>query len=337
MKAVAYYQSLPSSDPQSLQDIELPAPTPGPRDLLVQVRAISVNPVDTKIRSNVAPTDGQAKVLGWDVAGVVQAVGSEVSLFQVGDEVYYAGALQRAGGNSELHVVDERIVGHKPKHLGFAEAAALPLTAITAWELLFERLKIAEGSASSGQSLLIIGAAGGVGSILTQLARQLTGLTVIGTASRPETADWVKQLGAHHVIDHSQPLLAQLQQLGIPQVDHVASLTHTDLHYDQLIEALAPQGQLALIDDPAQLDVVKLKRKSLSLHWEFMYTRSLFETPDMQAQHALLEQVAQLIDTGTLHTTLGEHFGSINASNLRRAHTLLESGKARGKIVLEGF
>ncbi|MBP8171275.1 MAG: zinc-binding alcohol dehydrogenase family protein, partial [Pseudomonas sp.] len=260
MKAVAYYQSLPSSDPESLQDIELPAPTPGPRDLLVQVRAISVNPVDSKIRSNVAPTDGQAKVLGWDVAGVVQAVGSEVSLFQVGDEVFYAGALQRAGGNSELHVVDERIVGHKPKRLGFAEAAALPLTAITAWELLFERLKIVEGSASHGQSLLIIGAAGGVGSILTQLARQLTGLTVIGTASRPETADWVRQLGAHHVLDHSQPLLAQLQQLGISQVEHVASLTHTDQHYEQLIEALAPQGQLALIDDPAQLDVVKLKR-----------------------------------------------------------------------------
>lgn len=337
MKAVAYYQSLPSSDPRSLQDIELPAPTPGPRDLLVAVRAISVNPVDTKIRRNVAPADGQAKVLGWDVAGVVQAVGSEVSLFQVGDEVFYAGALQRQGGNSELHVVDERIVGHKPRSLGFAEAAALPLTAITAWELLFERLKIAEGSASSGQSLLIIGAAGGVGSILTQLARQLTGLTVIGTASRPETADWVKQLGAHHVIDHSQPLLPQLQQLDIQQVNHVASLTHTDQHYDQLIEALAPQGQLALIDDPAQLDVVKLKRKSLSLHWEFMYTRSLFETPDMQAQHALLERVAQLIDAGTLRTTLGEHFGSINANNLRRAHVLLESGKARGKIVLEGF
>ena len=337
MKAVAYYQSLPSSDPRSLQDIELPAPTPGPRDLLVAVRAISVNPVDTKIRRNVAPADGQAKVLGWDVAGVVQAVGSEVSLFQVGDEVFYAGALQRQGGNSELHVVDERIVGHKPTRLGFAEAAALPLTAITAWELLFERLKIAEGSASSGQTLLIIGAAGGVGSILTQLARQLTGLTVIGTASRPETADWVKQLGAHHVIDHSQPLLPQLQQLDIQQVNHVASLTHTDQHYDQLIEALAPQGQLALIDDPAQLDVVKLKRKSLSLHWEFMYTRSLFETPDMQAQHELLERVAQLIDAGTLRTTLGEHFGSINANNLRRAHTLLESGKARGKIVLEGF
>jgi zinc-binding alcohol dehydrogenase family protein len=337
MKAVAYYQSLPSSDPRALQDIELTAPTPGPRDLLVDVRAISVNPVDTKIRRNVASSDDQAKVLGWDVAGVVRATGTQVSLFQAGDQVYYAGALQRPGGNSELHVVDERIVGHKPKSLSFAQAAALPLTAITAWELLFERLKITEGSASSGQSLLIIGAAGGVGSILTQLARQLTGLTLIGTASRPETAAWVKQLGAHHVIDHSQPLLAQLQQLGIEQVNHVASLTHTDQHYEQLIEALAPQGQLALIDDPAQLDVVKLKRKSLSLHWEFMYTRSLFETPDMQAQHVLLEQVAKLIDAGTLQTTLGEHFGRINARNLRRAHALLESGKARGKIVLEGF
>jgi zinc-binding alcohol dehydrogenase family protein len=337
MKAVAYYQSLPSSDPHALQDIELPAPTPGPRDLLVAVRAISVNPVDTKIRSSVAPSEGQPKVLGWDVAGVVQAVGSQVSLFQIGDEVYYAGALQRPGGNSELHVVDERIVGHKPQSLGFAEAAALPLTAITAWEMLFERLKIAEGSASQGQSLLIIGAGGGVGSILTQLARQLTGLTVIGTASRSETAEWVRKLGAHHVIDHSQPLLAQLQQLGIDQVNHVASLTHTDQHFEQLIEALAPQGQLALIDDPVQLDVVKLKHKSLSLHWEFMYTRSLFETPDMQAQHTLLEQLAKLIDAGTVHTTLGEHYGSINASNLRRAHALLESGKARGKIVLEGF
>lgn len=337
MKAIAYYHSLPSTDPLALQDIQLPAPTPGPRDLLVAVRAISVNPVDTKIRSNVAPSDGQPKVLGWDVAGVVQAVGAEVSLFKVGDEVYYAGALQRPGGNSELHAVDERIVGHKPQSLSFAQAAALPLTAITAWELLFERLKITQGGASNGQSLLIIGAAGGVGSILTQLARQLTGLTVIGTASRPETAAWVKQLGAHHVIDHSQPLLAQLQQLGIQQVSHVASLNHTEQHYEQLIEALAPQGQLALIDDPAQLDVVKLKHKSLSLHWEFMYTRSLFETPDMQAQHVLLEQVAKLIDAGTLQTTVGEHFGLINASNLRSAHALLESGKARGKIVLEGF
>ena len=337
MKAIAYYQSLPAEHPEALQDIQLPEPTPGPRDLLVQVHAISVNPVDSKIRRNVSPQAGEAKVLGWDAAGIVKAVGSEVSLFQPGDRVYYAGAIDRPGANSELHVVDERIVGHMPKSLPFAEAAALPLTAITAWELLFERLQISQGSADEGQSLLIVGAAGGVGSILTQLARQLTGLTVIGTASRPQTQAWVRELGAHHVIDHSQPLSAELKRIGIAQVTHVASLTQTDQHFDELVEALAPQGRLALIDDPAQLDVVKLKRKSLSLHWELMFTRSLFQTADMLEQHRLLDRVAELIDAGTLKTTLGEHFGAINASNLRRAHSLLESGTARGKIVLEGF
>lgn len=336
MKAVAYTQSLPINDPLSLQDVQLCEPTPGPHDLLVEVRAIAVNPVDTKIRRNVAPEAGQTKVLGWDVAGVVRAVGSAVSLFKVGDEVFYAGALQRPGGNSERHLVDERLVGHKPLSLSFAEAAALPLTALTAWELLFDRLKVPQGPSAQGH-LLIVGAAGGVGSILTQLARQLTGLTVIGTASRAETQQWVRELGAHEVIDHSQPLLGELQRLGIAQVERVASLTHTDLHYEQLIEALAPQGQLALIDDPAQLDVVRLKRKSLSLHWEFMYTRSLFETPDMIEQHHILERVSQLVDAGTLRTTLGEHFGAINAANLRRAHAVLESAQARGKIVLEGF
>ncbi|TBU84432.1 zinc-binding alcohol dehydrogenase family protein [Phytopseudomonas dryadis] len=338
MKAIAYHQSLPIDNPQALQDVQLEAPTPGPRDLLVEVRAISVNPVDTKIRRNVAPEAGQAKVLGWDAAGVVKAVGSEVTLFQPGDQVFYAGALDRAGANSELHVVDERIVGRKPSSLPFAEAAALPLTAITAWELLFERLQVADGSANQGQSLLIVGAAGGVGSMLVQLARKLTGLTVIGTASRPETQAWVRELGAHHVIDHSQPLVGELERIGIPQVTHVASLTQTDQHYDQLIEALAPQGRLGLIDDPLQpLDVMKLKRKSLSLHWELMFTRSLFATADMIEQHRLLNRVADLVDAGTLKTTLGEHYGTINASNLRRAHALLESGTAKGKIVLEGF
>ncbi|MGH8433486.1 MAG: zinc-binding alcohol dehydrogenase family protein [Pseudomonas sp.] len=337
MKAVAYYQSLAIDNPESLQDVELPEPSPGPRDLLVEVRAISVNPVDTKIRQNVQPDNGQAKVLGWDVAGVVKAVGSDVSLFKVGDKVFYAGALNRAGANSERHVVDERIVGHMPESLSFTQSAALPLTAITAWELLFERLQIAQNQTDQQQSLLIVGAAGGVGSILTQLARQLTGLTVIGTASRAETQAWVRELGAHHVIDHSQPLAAELKRIGIGQITHVASLTQTDQHFDQLVEALAPQGKLALIDDPKTLDVVKLKRKSLSLHWEFMYTRSLFETPDMLEQHKLLNRVAGLIDSGILKTTVGEHFGSINASNLRRAHALLESGKAKGKIVLEGF
>ena len=337
MKAIAYYQSLPIDHVEALLDVELPAPQPGPRDLLVRVMAISVNPVDTKIRRNVSPGAGEAKVLGWDVAGEVLEVGAEVRQFRPGDKVFYAGAIDRAGANSELHVVDERIVGRMPGSLDFARAAALPLTAITAWELLFERLGVREGKGDERQSLLVIGAAGGVGSILVQLARQLTGLTVIGTASRTETQQWVRELGAHHVIDHSQPLLPQLKALGHDQVSMVASLTHTDQHLDQLIEALAPQGKLALIDDPAQLDVVKLKRKSLSLHWEFMYTRSLFQTEDMVEQHRLLNRVSQLIDDGVLKTTVGEHFGRIDAANLRRAHALLESGKARGKIVLEGF
>ncbi|BAP41787.1 zinc-binding dehydrogenase family oxidoreductase [Pseudomonas sp. StFLB209] len=336
MKAIAYYQSLPITDSQALQDIELPAPVAGPRDLLVEVKAISVNPVDTKIRRNVQPQDGAAKVLGWDVVGVVKAVGSDVTLFQPGDKVFYAGDLTRSGGNAELHVVDERIVGHAPSSLSFAHAAALPLTAITAWELLFERLQIAEGQ-GEGQSLLIVGAAGGVGSILVQLARQLTSLKVIGTASRPETAAWVRELGAHEVIDHSQPLSEELRRIGIEHVTYVASLTNTEQHLDQLVEALKPQGKLALIDDPDNLDIKKLKRKSLSLHWEFMYTRSMFQTDDMLEQHKLLERVAQLIDLGTLKTTFGEHFGAINAENLRRAQALLESGKAKGKIVLEGF
>ncbi|MFK3793811.1 zinc-binding alcohol dehydrogenase family protein [Pseudomonas piscis] len=337
MKAIAYYQSLPIDDPRALQDIELPEPTPGPRDLLVEVKAISVNPVDTKVRRNVQPEGGAAKVLGWDVAGVVKAVGSEVSLFKAGDQVFYAGSIARAGANSEVHVVDERIVGHMPKSLGFAEAAALPLTAVTAWELLFDRLQVSQDPQNKDQSLLIVGAAGGVGSILTQLARQLTGLKVIGTASREQTQAWVRELGAHAVVDHSQPLSAELKRIGIEQVTHVASLTQTDTHLDQLVEALAPQGKLGLIDDPQSFDVTKLKRKSLSLHWEFMYTRSLFETPDMQQQHVILTRVAELIDAGTLKTTVGEHFGRIDAANLRRAHALLESGKAKGKIVLEGF
>ncbi|SDH69934.1 zinc-binding alcohol dehydrogenase family protein [Pseudomonas panipatensis] len=337
MKAIGYSHSRPIDAIDSLLDIVLPEPTPGPRDLLVEVRAISVNPVDTKVRQRAEPPAGAYKVLGWDAAGVVRAVGSEVSLFRPGDRVFYAGDLTRAGSNAELQVVDERIVGHMPASLDFAQAAALPLTSITAWELLFERLQIAEGAASAGQSLLIVGAAGGVGSILCQLARQLTGLTVIGTASRADTQQWVRDLGAHQVIDHSKPLSEELQRIGIAQVSHVASLTHTDAHLEQIVAALRPQGRLALIDDPDSLNVSLLKQKSLSLHWEFMYTRSMFQTEDMIEQHRLLDRVAQLIDQGVLRTTLGEHFGRIDASNLRRAHALLESGKAKGKIVLEGF
>ena len=335
MKAIVYTQpGLPITDPDSLFDTELPTPTPGPRDLLVQVHAVSVNPVDTKVRNGAAVTE--PRVLGWDCSGVVTAVGSDVTLFHPGDEVFYAGSITRPGSYSQFHLVDERIVGHKPRSLGFADAAALPLTSITAWELLFDRLAIAENG-GAGQTLLIVGAGGGVGSIVTQLARKLTGLTVIGTASRPETRQWVTGLGAHHVVDHSQPMQPQLAALGVNQVDIVISLTHTDQHYAQLVELLAPQGKLALIDDPKTLDAVALKRKSISLHWELMFTRSMFETPDMIAQHRLLQRVAALVDAGVIKTTVGEHFGRIDAGNLRRAHALIESGKARGKIVLEGF
>ncbi|MDT3502150.1 zinc-binding alcohol dehydrogenase family protein [Stenotrophomonas maltophilia] len=335
MRAIAYsHAGLPIDDAQALIDIDLPLPQPGPRDLRVAVRAVAVNPVDTKVRRNMA-TDGP-RVLGWDAVGIVDAVGSEVTLFQPGDAVYYAGVIDRSGSNAEYQLVDERSVGRKPGSLDDAAAAALPLTAITAWELLFDRLRIAEG-AGEGQTLLVIGAAGGVGSILVQLARRLTRLTVIGTASRPETQDWVYAMGAHHVIDHSQPLAEGLARLGIAQVEHVASLTHTDQHFAQIVEVLAPQGQLGLIDDPGQLDVMALKRKALSLHWESMFTRPLYRTPDMQQQHVLLNRVADLVDAGVLQTTLGEHFGRIDAANLRRAHAVLESHRAKGKIVLEGW
>ena len=335
MKAVVYTQpGLPIHDPQSLYDAQLPTPKPGPRDLLVEVRAIAVNPVDTKIRASRGGE--QPQILGWDAVGVVREVGPEVTLFQAGDEVYYAGAIDRPGSYSELHVVDERIVGHKPRSLDNASAAALPLTSITAWELLFDRLGIEENG-GKGQHLLVVGAAGGVGSILVQLASKLTQLTVIGTASRPETRAWVEALGAHHVIDHSASIPLQLEELKLNPVDYVISLTHTDSYLEQLVEVLRPQGKLALIDDPAQLDVMPLKRKSLSLHWELMFTRSLYKTEDMIKQHQLLDRVSRLVDDGVLKTTLGEHYGTINAEHLKRAHAMIESGKARGKIVLEGF
>lgn len=335
MKAIAFTQhGLPIEDSNSLIDMVLPKPKPGPRDLLVEVHAISVNPVDTKIRAGSAITE--PKVLGWDAVGVIREIGSQVTLFKVGDEVFYAGSIVRPGSYSEFQVVDERIVGYKPKTINAAQAAALPLTSITAWELLFDRLGMAEGG-GEGESLLIVGAGGGVGSILVQLARKLTKMTVIGTASRTETSDWVKQLGAHHVIDHSQPMLVQLEALGITQVSHVASLTHTDVYLPQLVEVLRPQGKLAAIDDPDTLDVMPLKMKAISLHWEMMFVRSLFETPDMIKQHEMLNRVAELIDQGVLITTVGENLGEINAANLRRAHALIESRKTIGKIVLEGF
>jgi len=335
MKAIVYNQNLPATDPMSLYDTELPTPTPGAYDLLVEVKAVSVNPVDTKIRRNV-DTQGQPRVLGWDAAGVVTAVGSAVTGFKAGDEVWYAGAIDKPGSNSEFQLVDQRIASHKPKSLSFSQAAALPLTAITAWELLFDRLELNEHN-SKGKYLLVIGAAGGVGSVLLQLARQKTQLKIIGTPSRPETTEWVKTLGADVVLDHKRPMAAQLTALDLPEVDYVISLTHTDHHFNDIVELMKPQGKLALIDDPEPIDVRLLKRKSLSLHWELMFTRSLYQTEDMSAQQQLLQQVADMVDAGQLKTTLNADFGKINAENLRKAHHFIESHQAMGKLVLSGF
>ncbi len=345
MKAIGYVKSLAITEPDALVDIEQDTPTPRGRDLLVKINAVSVNPVDTKIRIRVAPEDGNHKVLGWDAVGEVVSVGDQVEFYNVGDKVFYAGDLTRPGTNSEFHVVDERIVGRKPESISDPEAAALPLTTITAWEMLFDRLGLEQLSDSNAAPekngnarLLVVGAAGGVGSIIVQLAAQLTNATVIGTASRQESQEWVKALGADYVIDHRKPLSEELKRIGIDSVTHVASLNATDQHYDEIIESLAPQGKFGLIDDPELLlDIKKLKLKSISLHWEFMYTRSMFGTEDMAKQRDLLNSVAELIDAGRIKTTLGEHYGTINAANLKRAHASLESGKAIGKIVLEGF
>lgn len=349
MKAIGYLtpQSIENAD--ALIDFETPVPSATGRDLLIKVKAISVNPVDTKVRSSASPAGGQHRILGWDAVGEVIACGEDVSLFNVGDAVWYAGDLTRPGSNAEYQLVDERIVGLKPKSLSDTEAAALPLTSITAWELLFDRLGFpapdSSGtvnspaiSGSAKPSILIMGAAGGVGSILTQLAATLTQATVIGTASRAESQRWVTDLGADHVINHHQPLAPQLKSLGIDSISHVISLTHTDQHYEQLVEILAPQGKLALIDDPQDpIDIKKLKQKSISLHWEFMYTRSMFKTEDMQKQHELLTVLSKLIDDKKIKTTLGENYGCINAKNLKRAHAHLETHQAVGKIVLQGF
>jgi NADPH2:quinone reductase len=337
MRAVGYRKSLPIEDNEALLDFETARPEPGGRNLRVAVRAISANPVDTKVRKRAAPPEGEHKILGFDAAGVVDAVGPEVTLFRPGDEVFYAGSILRQGTNSELHLVDERIVGRKPKTLSFAQAAALPLTSITAWELLFDRLGAVPGKSLDPRTLLITGGAGGVGSILIQLARRLTGLTVVATATRPESQQWCRELGAHAVIDHGKPMKEQIEKLKLPPVALVASLTFTDQHYKAIADLMAPQGKFGLIDDPPEFSVAAFKGKAISIHWESMFTRSSFQTPDMIAQHHLLNDVGDLIDKGVLRTTLGENFGTINAANLKRAHALLESGKSRGKIVLEGW
>lgn len=337
MKAIGYFNPGPIAAPESLVDLERPEPSPGPRDLRVRVAAVSVNPVDTKVRTGAQPPPGEARILGWDAAGVVDAVGADVTLFRPGDEVFYAGAIGRPGTNAELHLVDERLVGRKPRTLDFTEAAALPLTALTAWELLFDRLRVPHGDKRAGGTILVVNGAGGVGSILTQMARRLTGLTVVATASRPETVAWCQKMGAHRVIDHTRPLHEGLRAIGIPQVEYVAGLTATDRHAPAIVESLAPQGHLAIIDDPKVFDIVPFKRKSLTVSWELMFTRPLFTTADMVEQHRILNEVSSLVDDGVLRTTLTERAGRIDAATLRRVHALVESGRAIGKSVLTGF
>ena len=337
MRAIGYQISKPVSEPDFLVDIDQPTPTPSGHDILVRVQAISVNPVDTKVRKRAQPEPGAWMILGWDAVGRVEAVGSAVTRFRPGDAVFYAGALERPGTNAEFHLVDERIAGHAPTSLSPAEAAALPLTAITAWETLFDRLDIRRPVPGTASAILIIGGSGGVGSIATQLVRQLTDLTVITTASRPETREWSLGLGAHHVVDHTGDLAAQVASLGIGAPPFVFSTTHSDIHLPAIAKLIAPQGRLALIDDPATFDISLLKRKSISLHWEFMFTRSMFGTADIAQQGALLDEVARLVDAGSLRTTLGERYGAITADNLKQAHTMLESNRAIGKIVLEGW
>ena len=338
MKAVAYRRCLPVSDPESLLDVELPDPVPGERDLLVRVRAVSVNPVDTKVRRGVPPPDGGLRVLGYDAAGVVEAVGAAVTRFRPGDEVFYAGSRIRPGTNAELHCVDERIVGRKPRTLDFAQAAAMPLTAITAWEALFDRLGLRLGSPHDAGTLLVTAGAGGVGSMAIQLARRLTGVRVIATASRPESRAQAERLGAHLVVDHSAPLSAALQAAGVAWVERIFSVSHTQQHWPELVRLVAPQGRICVIDDPADpLDARPLKARCASLHWEAMFTRSTFETPDMIEQGRLLDEVSALVDAGTLRTTHADTLGRIDAATLRDAHARVESARTVGKIVLEGF
>ena len=332
MPAVAYRKSLPVDDQESLLDLELPVPVAGPRDLLVRVEAVAVNPVDYKIRESADP-GGEPRVLGWDAAGTVVAVGEQVELFAVGDEVFYAGAVNRPGTNARFHAVDERLVGRKPASLSFTDAAALPLTSLTAWEGLFDHLKLLDAAGT----LLVTAAAGGVGSMVIQLARALTSLTVIGTASRAETVEFARRMGAHRVVDHHRPLGPQLAEMAPGGVNYVFSTTGTARNLAAYAEALTPFGAIVAIDDPDTLPIGLLKPKSISFHWEFMFTRSMFATQDQQEQHRILTQIAHLVEEDAIVSTATRDLGPINAANLREAHRLQASGTTIGKLTLTGF
>ncbi len=334
MKAIGYTQAGAITKPNSLIDLEEDTPRLRPHDLLVDVRGISINPVDVKVRANVDPENG-TKIIGYDAAGIVKETGRQVSKFKMGDEVFYAGDITRPGTNSEFHAVDERIVGRKPISLDFAEAAGLPLTSITAWELLFDSLSIKENE-GKGDSLLIIGGAGGVGSILIQLAKKLTRLNVIATASRPETLRWVQKMGADYVISHRESLVKQMKEIGIAP-RYVAALTGTAGHFPDILELVAPRGHIAVIDDPPTLDIKQGKVKALSFSWEYMFARSMFQMDDMDKQHELLNRISELIDDGILISTVTTNIGTISVETLKEAHAQQEKGHVIGKTVLNGF
>ncbi|WP_430473086.1 zinc-binding alcohol dehydrogenase family protein [Thalassospira lucentensis] len=338
MKSIGIHRPAPVETPGLFTQIETEMPTAEGRDILVRVKGVAVNPVDFKVRKGRAE-EGKFTVLGWDAAGVVEAVGEDVTLFRPGDEVWYAGDVTRSGSNSEFQLVDERIVAPKPKSLDFAAAAALPLTAITAWEAMFDRLLIDRTAtdANANKTILIIGGAGGVGSIAIQLAK-LAGLKVITTASRPETVEWVKKLGADQVINHRKPLDEELAALNIPNVDYIFCTSETDQYFDMMATLIVPQGRIVTITEASENhNVDLLKAKSASFSYEFMFTRSMFETPDMIEQHKLLATVAQLVDEGVIKNTANESFGPLTPESLQKAHVLLESGKAIGKITFDGI
>ncbi len=338
MKAVGLYRYLPIEDPESLVDVTVPDPVPGDRDLLVAVRAVSVNPVDTKQRAPKEKVEKLPRVLGWDAAGVVQKAGPGCTLFKPGDEVYYAGSITRPGCYSELQVVDERIVGRKPGSVSFAEAAALPLTTITAWEALFDRMHLEQSEKPVEKSILVVGGAGGVGSIATQLAKRVAGLTVIATASRPESREWCIAHGADLVVDHTADIPVQIRAKGFKFVDYIFCLNSVDMHFPALVEIVAPLGWIcSIVGSSMTPDVKLLFDKSAGFSWELMFTRPKYGTDDMIEQHRLLDRVSTLVDAGVIRTTLSHRFSPINAENLRKAHRMIESGHTIGKIVIEGF
>jgi NADPH2:quinone reductase len=336
MKAIGFKQSLPITEKNSFIEFETEKPKATGQDLLIKVLANSVNPVDFKIRESAAKDKilEQPKVIGWDAVGIVEGVGKEVSKFKVGDEVYYAGDLTRSGSNAEYQLVDERIVGFKPKHLSIAEAAAIPLTGLTAWESIFDRIKV-NPEKDKGKTILILAGAGGVGSIAIQIAKKVAQLTVIATASRPESSAWCKDLGADYVVNHYD-LKAELEAIGHAEVDYILDFVHLNNYWETIIDVIKPQGHIVSITGSSEpLNLSLLKSKSVTFSFEFMYTRSMYTTNDMAQQHHILNEIGSLLDDGTLKTTLTTVLKGFTVENLKRAHLMQESGKTVGKTVIE--